>query len=65
MTHTQKKLKVIYFLTSAIDKLKGTCYEHDLHKMRNKYIYKDITPNELSTDLRWLKDIKEIIKING
>ena len=62
MEHSDKKIKIIYFLTTAIEHLRGPCYEGDLIRLRQKYIYKDISPQELKVDVLYLKDIKEIIR---
>lgn len=56
-----EKLKVIWAIDKAIDKLRGTAYYKDLNMLRKKYIYKDISPTELEKDKNYLKMIKRII----
>lgn len=56
-----EKLKVIWAIDTAIDKLRGTAYYKDLNMLRKKYIYKDISPTELEKDKNYLKMIKRII----
>lgn len=56
-----EKLKVIWAIDTAIDKLRGTAYYKDLNMLRKKYIYKDISPTELEKDKNYLRMIKRII----
>lgn len=55
------KMKVIIYIDSLQPKLKGTIYDNELLSLRKKYIYKDISLDELKTDVGYLKQIKRII----
>jgi hypothetical protein len=57
----EEKLKVIWAIDKAIDKLRGTAYYKDLNMLRKKYIYKDISPDEFTKDVKYLRTIKRII----
>lgn len=61
MTDEKSKMKVIM----TIDKLESEVPRSivsDLKRMRDKYIFKDINLNELKSDVKYLKSVKDIIK---
>ena len=60
-TDDKIKLKVITYIDGLQPKLKGTIYHNELNSLRKKYIYKDISLDELKTDVGYLKQIKRII----
>lgn len=59
----EQKAKVIEKIDSIQEKLKSTIYYRDLEKIRNKYIYKDISPIEFKKDYTMIKLINEITLI--
>ena len=54
------KIKMIF----TIDKLKlrfvGTTYASELRGLRRKYIYKDISLDDLIKDVEWIENLKKI-----
>ena len=60
-TDDKTKMKVIIYIDSLQPKLKGTIYDKELFSLRKKYIYKDVSFDELKTDVGYLKQIKKII----
>jgi hypothetical protein len=60
-TDDKTKMKVIIYIDSLQPKLKGTIYHNELLSLRKKYIYKDVSLDELKTDVGYLKNIKRII----
>ena len=60
-TDDKTKMKVIIYIDSLQPKLKGTIYDNELLSLRKKYIYKDVSFDELKTDVGYLKQIKRII----
>jgi hypothetical protein len=60
-TDDKTKMKVIIYIDSLQPKLKGTIYDNELLSLRKKYIYKDVSFDELKTDVGYLKQIKKII----
>lgn len=61
MNNEEEKIKIIWAIDTAIDKLRGTAYYKDLNSLRKKYIYKDISPVELEKDKNYLTMITRII----
>jgi len=60
-TDDKTKMKVIIFIDKVRPKLEGTVYNNELLSLRKKYIYKDVSLDELKTDVGYLKNIKRII----
>jgi hypothetical protein len=60
-TDDKTKMKVIIYIDGLQPKLKGTIYHNELLSLRKKYIYKDVSFDELKTDVGYLKQIKKII----
>jgi|LakMenEpi03Aug12_release.lakeMendotaPanAssembly.Ray.scaffolds.fasta_scaffold1574815_2 hypothetical protein len=60
-TDDKTKMKVIIYIDNLQPKLKGTIYHNELLSLRKKYIYKDVSFDELKTDVGYLKQIKKII----
>ena len=60
-TDDKTKMKVIIYIDGLQPKLKGTIYDNELLSLRKKYIYKDVSFDELKTDVGYLKQIKKII----
>ena len=60
-TDDKTKMKVIIFIDKVRPKLKGTVYNNELLDLRKKYIYKDVSQEELKSDVVYLKNIKKII----
>jgi len=60
-TDDKTKMKVIIFIDKVRPKLEGTVYNNELLSLRKKYIYKDVSLDELKTDVIYLKNIKKII----
>jgi len=60
-TDDKTKMKVIIFIDKVRPKLEGTVYNNELLSLRKKYIYKDVSLDELKTDVVYLKNIKKII----
>jgi hypothetical protein len=57
------KVKVISFIDYMDDKIsKRTMFHRELNNMRRRYIYKDISKHELESDIKYLKEVKEIIE---
>jgi hypothetical protein len=56
----EKKTRVIQKINSIQPKFKYTIYYYDLERIKNKYIYKDISIIELKKDLKTLKLINDI-----
>jgi hypothetical protein len=60
----KEKLKIE--VISTIDKLQnyfdGSIYKKELKMLRLKYIYKDISNQELLKDIKYLKDLHSITK---
>lgn len=56
------KLKVIFTIDNLRPHFVGTVYASELRGLRRKYIYKDISFDELKLDVEWLKNIKKILK---
>ena len=60
-TDDKTKMKVIIFIDKVRPKLEGTVYNNELLSLRKKYIYKDVSLDELKTDVIYIKNIKKII----
>ena len=60
-TDDKTKMKVIIFIDKVRPKLQGTVYNNELLDLRKKYIYKDVSQEELKSDVVYLKNIKRII----
>jgi hypothetical protein len=60
-TDDKTKMKVIIFIDKVRPKLEGTVYNNELLSLRKKYIYKDVSLDELKTDVVYLKNIKKIV----
>jgi hypothetical protein len=60
-TDDKTKMKVIIFIDKIKPKLENTLYHKELIDLRKKYIYKDISQEELKRDVTYLKTIKRII----
>ena len=60
-TDEKTKMKVIIYIDGLQPKLKGTIYHNELLSLRKKYIYKDVSLDELKTDVGYLRNIKRII----
>jgi len=56
----EKKTRVIQKINSIQPKFKYTIYFQDLERIKNKYIYKDISIIEFKRDLRTIKLINDI-----
>jgi hypothetical protein len=63
-THTfvddEMKLKVIFTIDKLSRHFTGTIYASELRGLRRKYIYKDISLDELIKDVEWIKNLKQI-----
>jgi hypothetical protein len=60
-TDDKTKMKVIIFIDKVRPKLEHTVYNNELLSLRKKYIYKDVSVEELKSDVVYLKNIKRII----
>ena len=60
-TDDKVKMKVITYIDKLQPKLKGTIYHGELLSLRKKYIYKDISFDELKTDVGYLKGVRKIV----
>jgi hypothetical protein len=60
-TDDKTKMKIIIFIDKVRPKLEGTVYNNELLSLRKKYIYKDVSLDELKTDVVYLKNIKKIV----
>ena len=57
---TQKQ-KVIFFIDQLREEMfNNTIYDSELKMLRKKYIYKDISGNELVKDVEYLINMKNI-----
>lgn len=57
----EAKLKVIRMIDKLRNEMfKGTIYDGELKMLRKKYIYKDISKEELIKDVLYLKNMKNI-----
>jgi hypothetical protein len=57
---TQKQ-KVIFFIDQLREEMfNNTIYDSELKMLRKKYIYKDISNNELVKDVEYLINMKNI-----
>ena len=61
-TDDKTKMKVIIFIDKVRPKLEYTIYNNELISLRKKYIYKDVSVEELKSDVVYLKNIKRIIQ---
>lgn len=55
------KLKIIRCIDQLSERIKSKVYLNDLRKLRNKYIYKDISMKEYVEDVKFLKGILDLI----
>lgn len=60
MINDALKLSVIDFIDSLIPYLETTIYLTDLQKLREKYIYKDISSNDYNQDIQFLKELYKL-----
>ena len=56
----ETKLKVIFTISNLKKNFIGTIYASELRGLRRKYIYKDISLDELKRDVNWLNDLRKI-----
>jgi hypothetical protein len=56
----ETKLKVIFTISNLKKNFIGTIYASELRGLRRKYIYKDISFDELKRDVNWLNDLRKI-----
>lgn len=56
------KMKVILYIDSMTKNFTGTIYSSELRGVRNRYIYKDISLEELKRDVVLLKEYKKLSK---
>ena len=56
------KLRVIFTIDNLRPHFIGTVYASELRGLRRKYIYKDISFDELKLDVVWIKNLKKILK---
>jgi predicted transcriptional regulator len=56
----ETKLKVIFTISNLKKNFIGTIYASELRGLRRKYIYKDISFDELKRDVNWLNDLIKI-----
>jgi NADPH-dependent 7-cyano-7-deazaguanine reductase QueF len=54
------KMWVIDFIDYISEKLYHEDYKKELNSIRNKYIFKDISHKDFITDIKRLKQIKEV-----
>jgi hypothetical protein len=54
------KIEVISFIDTIQPSFIHTIYEKELKQLRAKYIYKDISKNEVIKDVNYLKCLKNI-----
>jgi NADPH-dependent 7-cyano-7-deazaguanine reductase QueF len=54
------KMWVIDFIDYISEKLYHEDYKKELNSIRNKYIFKDISHQDFITDIKRLKQIKEV-----
>ena len=56
------KLRVIVYIDYLKEKYgEMTPWRIEINSMRSKYIFKDISIAELQRDIKWLKNIKNIV----
>lgn len=60
----KEKMSIINFIDMLNERLEGSIYGYELKKIRNKYIYKDISTGELFIDYKNLCCYEDIIKNN-
>lgn len=60
-TDDKTKMKVIIYIDNLQPKLKGTIYHNELLSLRKKYIYKDVSFDELKTDVGYLRNLKYLV----
>ena len=60
-TDDKTKMKVIIYIDGLQPKLKGTIYHNELLNLRKKYIYKDVSFDELKTDVGYLRNLKYLV----
>lgn len=57
------KMKVVCYIDEMAPKFTGTIYSSELRGIRTRYIYKDISLEELKRDVPKLKEYKKLSKI--
>ena len=62
-SNEKTKIKVIDIIDRLRPRFTHTVYFSELKMMRLKYIYKDISSNELKKDLTYLKNLSDISKL--
>ena len=55
------KMKVIIYIDNLRPKLTKTIYDNELLALRKKYIYKDVSFDELKTDVGYLRNLKSLV----
>jgi hypothetical protein len=61
MVNDIDKLKIISQIDELLNQLGGSIYERELKMLRLKYIYKDISNSELVIDIKYLKEMRDIV----
>jgi hypothetical protein len=54
------KLRIIFLIDILLSVFNNTAWTPELKMLRKKYIYKDISYDELKKDYKFIKDIAEI-----